>query len=362
MDWILYTLGALLVLCAAVDVFLTVLYARSGVGLLSPGVNRCVWYLFRKTGGLVPRRKHLVLSLCGPTIIVVLTLLWIVLLVTGFALIIWPQLGISVVSDNGPTPTGFLVALYYSGYSFSTLGTGNIIPDNDLYRILMVVQSVIGFSFFTLIITWFLSLFDALRQRNSFAVSLHGKTLNSGDPAEYVSRLAVDQELIFAQQQFTEISLHLTTIQESHHFYPVLKYFRFSKALYSMPRILFISLDTVSLFKTTLDDQRYAPQIRGAAAEELWSGGMSLLSFFSGAMLSENLGSPFEQKATSEPADWEAHYQRVRARMQESGVPVRQDPELGLMEYAQHRKQWEQGIIALGELMLFEKNEIVREA
>ncbi|SDB08132.1 Ion channel [Desulfonatronum thiosulfatophilum] len=358
MDWIIYTLGALLVLCAAVDVFLTVLYARSGIGLLSPGVNRSVWFLFRKTAGFVPSRKHLILSFCGPTIIVVLTLLWVVLLVTGFALIIWPQLGINVVSDNGRTPTHFMAAMYYSGYSFSTLGTGNIIPENDFYRILMVAQSVIGFSFFTLIITYFLSLFDALRQRNTFAVSLHGKTLNSGDPSEYVSRLAVDQELIYAQQQFAEISVQLSNILESHHFYPILQYFRFPQAQYSIPRILFVTLDTVSLLKTTLDEKRFAPQIRGAAVEEMWSGGMSLLSYFTEAMLSEQSRTALpEPRKSPESVQWTDHYHKARTQMHKWGVPVRENAEAGLREYNAYRLQWEHGIIALGDLMLFEKDE-----
>lgn len=210
MEWILYATGSIMVLVAGIDVFLTVLYARSGTGLLSPRANQLIWYLFRQTAARCGRRRHTILSFCGPVALVILPALWLILFITGFALIIWPQMGIQIVAGEGDTPTNFLTAFYYSGYSFSTLGTGNIVPESNFYRILMVFQSVIGFSFFTLIITYFLSLFEALRQRSNFSLSLHGKTSGTADPSEYVARIATDCELLVAQHQFTEMSTNLT--------------------------------------------------------------------------------------------------------------------------------------------------------
>lgn len=59
---------------------------------------------------------------------------------------------------------------YYSGYSLTTLGTGDIVPKTATYRLLTVLEAVLGFSTFTRTLTYFLSVYSALRQRNVFAL------------------------------------------------------------------------------------------------------------------------------------------------------------------------------------------------
>jgi hypothetical protein len=64
--------GAFLMLAVLLDVFLTVLYARVGTGILSHKLARLTWQLFR----LLPagRYRPTVLSFCGPAILVLLVL------------------------------------------------------------------------------------------------------------------------------------------------------------------------------------------------------------------------------------------------------------------------------------------------
>ena len=54
--------GAVLMAAALLDVFLTVLYARAGTGILSPFVTRGAWRLFRVVARAFGRRGALVLS------------------------------------------------------------------------------------------------------------------------------------------------------------------------------------------------------------------------------------------------------------------------------------------------------------
>jgi hypothetical protein len=358
MEWILYAAGSIMVLVAGVDVFLTVLYARSGTGLLSPQANRLIWYLFRHTAIRCGRRRHTILSFCGPVALVILLAFWLLLFITGFALIIWPQLGNQVVAGEGDTPTNFLSAFYYSGYSFSTLGTGNIVPESDFYRILMVFQSVIGFSFFTLIITYFLSLFEALRQRNNFSLSLHGKTSGSADPSEYVARIAGDNELLVAQQQFAEMSTNLTEIAESHNFYPILQYFRLPEIQYGIPRILMISLDTISLFKSALNEERYYKQLNSAAAEALWYSGIRLMTHFAGTILPKNSTVHLQIDHEMNHAKWRTHYYAALKKLQRHGVETRNDPQEGLRDYIRYRMQWDPHVSAFARLMLYDEQDV----
>ena len=66
--------GAVLMASALLDVFVTVLYARAGTGILSPFVTRGAWRLFRVVARAFGRRAGLVLALCGPAVVVSLIL------------------------------------------------------------------------------------------------------------------------------------------------------------------------------------------------------------------------------------------------------------------------------------------------
>ena len=49
-------IGLALILLAAIDIFLTVPYARSGVGLLSPHINSTVWRMIRLLARLLQQQ------------------------------------------------------------------------------------------------------------------------------------------------------------------------------------------------------------------------------------------------------------------------------------------------------------------
>jgi hypothetical protein len=191
-----------------------------------------------------------------------------------------------------------------------------------------------------------------------FALSLHAKTLGTADPSEYVSRIVGDNELIITQQQFGEISLELTEMLESHHFYPILQYFRVPETLYSIPRILLITLDTISLFKSTLDEKSYFRQINSAATNELWNSGISLISHFAKTTLQKNVAVNLPDSHEIYQAKWRNHYFNSLEKLQQFGVQTRKDPEEGLREYIRYVSQWEPYILSLSQFMLYDERDL----
>jgi hypothetical protein len=83
--WLEQLLGGLLVLLVLLDVFLTVLYARVGKGIISAGLSRAVWWIFHRLADVFARWRRTVLSLCGPAILVALLIVWTALLAAGSA-------------------------------------------------------------------------------------------------------------------------------------------------------------------------------------------------------------------------------------------------------------------------------------
>src|SRR4051812_36317276 len=67
--WLAPLLGGLLVLLILLDVFMTVLYARIGSGLISHRLSCYTWRLFRWAGDRLPRYRDYVLCFCGPILL-----------------------------------------------------------------------------------------------------------------------------------------------------------------------------------------------------------------------------------------------------------------------------------------------------
>ena len=88
-DWLEPLAGAIVLAITLLDVFLTVLYARAGTGLLAPRLARGVWRVFRALSG---RTHPGILTYCGPVQLVALVLMWGVLLALGSGLVIHPAL------------------------------------------------------------------------------------------------------------------------------------------------------------------------------------------------------------------------------------------------------------------------------
>jgi hypothetical protein len=158
-------------------------------------------------------------------------------LTIGFALIFWSALGTEIQADKGPTPTDFITALYLSGYSLTTLATGDITPQTSTYRFLMILEAALGFSVLTVTLTYLQSVYSQLIQRNTFALSLHHRTARTADAAELLARMGASGDFdSSARQDIANMAEKLLNILESHHSYPSLGYFRWQASYYAVAK------------------------------------------------------------------------------------------------------------------------------
>jgi hypothetical protein len=147
----------------------------------------------------------------------------------------------------------------------------------------------------------------------------------------------------------------LAAMKESHHFYPVLFYFRFEHAFYAPSRILLIALDAVALARTALDPRELGWLQESAALAELERASALLLR-----TLNENFPVHHGPRADSPPApeQWRLRYEKALLRLREAGIPTRVDPEAGAREYVELRANWEPGIEALAPVLGFRIEEV----
>ena len=356
MDRLAQTVGIGLVLLALQDIYLTVLYPRLGRSVFSMLLSKGIWWLFKLATRTIPFKGDRLLSHSGPIILVSILVVWLSLLIFGFALIVWPALGSTIQASQGETPTDFGTALYYSGFSLTTLGTGDLVPKTDTQRLLMFVQAAIGFSIFTLTITYLLSVYSAFVKRNSFALSLHHRTVGTGDAAELLARMGANGQLNDIQQNIATMARDvLNVLVESHNSYPVVLYFRFQQTYYSLPRIVLLNMDTATLIKSALNSEKYRSLICSAAVAELWGGSLHFLHQLSHSFLPPR--GRLHINAQQEQA-WRERYYRAVERLKAEGIETVADLEEGANSYISLRRKWQPDLTALSAYMAYKWSEV----
>src|SRR3954452_17182260 len=177
--------GGLVLAITLLDVFLTVLYARAGTGLLAPRLARFIWRTFE---GLSGGRHAGILSYCGPAQLVALVLMWGVLLALGSGLVIHPALGTGVTSSSGTPETDFITAVFVGGSSMSIVGASDYGPTSPGYKLLFLFNSLVGMSVTSLTLTYLMQVYTALRRRNTVGLMLQAQSGDTGDAAELLAR------------------------------------------------------------------------------------------------------------------------------------------------------------------------------
>lgn len=342
MNVALTVIGALVVAAVVQDVFTTVLFPSSGRGIIRKPLSRGVWVAFRGIARRLPYgRRRTLLTFGGPVIISVNLVAWVVLLVVGFACIYQPALGDEIRASSGTTDTSWLTAIYYSGFSLTTLGMGDVAATTGGYRLLTIVQAALGFAGMTMAITYFLSVYGNLTARNASAQGLHHRTGATGDPAQLVVGLADGGDLSESKEALSATASYLRHLCQSHSFYPVLRYFHYADVAYALPRILLLSLETATLIRSTVDPHDEGAILRSRSLDELFLSAEDLLARLG--------GDPDGGRGPTEAQDkaWRRRYEDAVAVLRDAGIGVQPDAD----GYVRLRAGWDHRLRALAEEM-----------
>jgi hypothetical protein len=150
----------------------------------------------------------------------------------------------------------------------------------------------------------------------------------------------------------------MTETKEAHHFYPLLFYFRFSDPYHSVSRSALVALDTVSLIKSALDDDRHGWLKGTGAVAQLWEASMMLVTTLEETFLAE--GAP---KREAHPDDhvrdlWRARYHAGLAGLRRAGIDITADGEAGADAYIACRAQWDHHITNLAPSMAYTMEDV----
>ena len=218
MRWLLLLLGLLLIGVTLLDALWTTIAPR-GAGPITKRVARGLWAL----GLSVHRRRsaHGLLTLIGPSLLVVATLVWVAGLWAGWLLVFSAEPE-TIVASLSKEPASLVERVYYVGFVLFTLGTGDYVPEGGLWQVLSVLASLSGLSVITLAITYVLSVVSAVATKRQLAGSIHslGQT-----PSDLVGRAWDGDGFSGLEQQLPAIASALELHTQRHLAYPVLHYF-----------------------------------------------------------------------------------------------------------------------------------------
>jgi hypothetical protein len=197
-----------------------------------------------------PRHQETWLSCFGPLSLLLLLSFWAFGLICGFALIHW-ALGSAVLTMDGSS--GFLTDLYLSGTTFFTLGLGDVLPRTSLARLLVVVESGMGFAFLALIIGYLPALNQSFARREVSISLLDARAGSPPTASEMLRRHGYERGKEALRQLLFEWERWSAEFLEGHLSYPVLAYFRSQHDNQSWLGSLTAILDTCALIMAGLE-------------------------------------------------------------------------------------------------------------
>ena len=101
---------------------------------------------------------------------------------------------------------------------------------------------------------------------------------DTGDAADLIAAVGPQGNFSNGYTHLAQLASEMQSIKESHHFYPVLVYFRFNEPYYTLSRLTTVMLDAVTLIKSGLDDEQFASLKQSAAVDGIWRTTMRLLT------------------------------------------------------------------------------------
>jgi hypothetical protein len=354
------TIGVLLLLLILLDIFLTVLYARIGSGIVSDQVAHLLWRLFLFLSKPFRQTRANILSFCGPVIVIFLIAIWALGLTCGTALVIHPRLGTAVRANDGSTSTDFVTALFTAGNSLSVLGSSNLSPRTSGFRLFYLMNSVIGISIVSLTLTYLMQIYTALQQRNALGLKLHLMSSETDDAAELLAALGPQGQFTSGYSILADLSAGMAEVKELHHFYPVLFYFRFHEPYYSVSMSALVALDAVTLIKTGLHDEQYGWLKHSASVSQLWYSSRLLVKILEDTFLAGGSPDPPDPPDARTEERWRTRYFAALERFQEAGIRTVANQQAGVAAYVSLRTQWDAYITKLAPSLAYHMDEIDR--
>ncbi|MDQ3586144.1 MAG: potassium channel family protein [Acidobacteriota bacterium] len=342
MAHILTALGVALLLLVAFDVYATILDARAKAGPITGPLYRGIWWATRWAAFRLSRpNRHRLLNFIGPLLMPALIILYLVILIGGFALIYYPRMPAQFNMPGGiATPTWF-ESIYFSGVSLTTLGFGDIMPRTIAMRLVSLAESASGFALISLAVTYLITVYGALERRRLVALSLYHQAGQGANVAGFLTHYTIDGKFYGLEAEIRTATRDLQVLYAAHVEHPIIHYFHPLQVYKGLPRILFLTLETCTVIRACLDDEQYVEIRQHPDVQTLFANARYILAETIAGLDLAPQARRREEPPFIEARHWERRYRQTLNQLAAAGVSTRKDVEAGWEEYRAQREEWE---------------------
>jgi hypothetical protein len=169
MNYFIFILGIILLILTATDLINTSLSVR-GAGFLTRRLSKSIWSLLLVINKKMGRRK--VLQFGGAIILVSILINWLLLIwISASLLFISEPKSLMNVETN--TTTTIVNKIFFTGYTLSTLGLGDIEPEGNFWDILTAILSFTGLILISIAITYLIPVVSAEITKRKISVNIN---------------------------------------------------------------------------------------------------------------------------------------------------------------------------------------------
>lgn len=246
-------MGTAIIFLVLFDVFQSVIVPRftpRHFRMTSFLVGECAWPIYRavclkiRAGSL----REVMLGSFGPVSFLVMQLIWVAMLIFGYALLLF-----GLGNDIVPRLTNFHSACYFAGTSLLTLGFGDVVAVGGFARFCVLSAAVTGVSVMAIAISFLFSLQSCVQRREATINSIE---IRAGSPASGLQLLLTYRRLGLVSHlgsSFQTWEAWAADILETHRSFPILSYFRSSQPDVSWISALGSVMDASTLLCTCIE-------------------------------------------------------------------------------------------------------------
>ncbi len=338
-----FTVLGLSVLALVVyDVYATILHARGRSGPIGETLNRSVWRVVRAIAFKLSRtRRHRLLNVVGPLLQPLLIILFIVLLALGFALVYYPRMPASFTVHAEAASSPFMAALYFSGTTLTTVGYGDIAPHTAGMRVTALFESASGFALISLAITYLITVYSALERKRAVAISFYHQAEEGANVAAYIAHHFVAGRFYSLETTLRIATRDLQELLESHVEHPVIHYFHPIEVYKSLPRVLFLALETCAVIRSCLDNEEYAETCNHPDVRTLEASSRHVLRELLASLELERRVARRKETLFEESRRWKHRFEQTLRLLKEANIKTRPDAAAAWEFYRARREEWE---------------------
>lgn len=221
MNYFVFFLGVIMLLVTATDLINTSLSVH-GAGFITKRLSKTIWTVLlaihKKTGA----RKQLELG--GAIILVAILINWLLLIWISASLLFISNPN-SLMNVETNSSTTIVNKIFYTGYTLSTLGLGDMEPDGPFWDVLTAILSFTGLILISIAITYLIPVVSA--EINKRRISVFITTLGCSVD-EILLNYWNGKNFKELEQPFIRLSDSIILHAQNHKAYSVLHYFHSS--------------------------------------------------------------------------------------------------------------------------------------